>query len=333
MPGAGGLVASAPVVRPSFLDPAHQAALERDGYVVVPLLSPDEAADVLARIQRLRPADGFRPDGVTGLNRATYHCTFLDADLTYKRELDALMREVFATRLATVLDCYRLLTSNLYAKAPGAGRLEIHQNWPTTADIRETSFTVWCPFTDVSPGNGTIQLVPGSHKILPDISTVSAEKYFIDFYDGLIERWLQPVSLRAGECLVFDDSLIHWSDHNGSDDFRWCVQVVFSPEESLPVIYWFDDAAGRFEVFEVDPGFYVENGIDQLISRPTGLPLVGTIAYENVRLTEEQFARVMELGPETRRRVYAGEPAAQAFAAALEVAGRAPAAMALEEVA
>src|SRR5690606_4475441 len=129
------------------------------------------------------------------------------------------------------------------------------QNWPVTDDIRDTTLTLWCPLGDVGPENGTICVVPGSHKVVPDIYTVSASKYFEDFFDELVEDWLEPISLRAGECLLFDDSLLHWSDVNTSDASRWSAQLVFMPAEKVPVAYYFDadHDPPRFELYEVDP--------------------------------------------------------------------------------
>jgi hypothetical protein len=238
-----------------------------------------------------------------------------------------VVRETFEARVAAMLDDFWMLTSNIYVKAPGAGRFEIHQNWPVTDDIRDTTITLWCPFSDVGPEHGTLNIVPGSHKLVPDIYTVTAPKFFGGFYDELIDHWLEPVSLRAGECLLFDDSLLHWSDVNRSDRVRWSAQLVFMPVEKTPVIYYLDEEHDppHFELYEVSPEFFIERSIHDMLARPTGLPFYGTVECHNTQLTEDQFAELMRQGHEIRQRVYAGEPIDRAYAAALAFDRAAPA--------
>jgi hypothetical protein len=302
------------VPRPLFFDAELERRLRDDGYAIVDLMAPEEAAGILRQLEALHPDDGYDPDG-QGINRARYHCTFLDSNHDYRASVQEIITREFQPRIDGVLDDCTILTGNVYVKQPGLGRFEIHQNWPTTPDIRQTTVTVWCPLVDVSEANGTIQLVPRSHKIVPDICAVSAPKYFEPFYDELIERWLEPVSLRAGQCLIFDDGLLHWSDDNTSDAPRWVIQIETLPSEVQPVVFYFDQEHDppRFEYFAVDAGFYVEHDITKLLTRPEGLRPLGFVERSNERLTEEQFARLMELGPATRARVFADEPVETAF--------------------
>lgn len=301
------------VSRRTFLDDARQRELEERGYTVVEILSEDEAAAALARVQALQPSDGYVPGDDAP---APYHCTFLDPDHEYRRAVDQLNRSLFEERACALLDDFWMLTSNLYVKRPGMGRFEIHQNWPVTDDIRDTTLTLWCPFVDAGPQNGCIQVVPGSHKIVPDTFTVGAPKYFERCYDELIERWLEPVPLRAGECILFDDSLLHWSEANRSDSTRWSAQLVLMPKEKVPVVYHYDRThrPPRFELYEVGPEFFIDYDVGQLIERPEGLRLVGTMPETNLDLDEPAFARAMAAGPQTRSLVYAGRPLEDAFA-------------------
>lgn len=304
-----------------FLDERMQLDLQERGYTTTRLLDRGEASAILDEIKALSPSDAFAPDG-KGRYPATYHCTFLDPDQTYKRAVDTLNRKAFESRVCALLDDYRMLTSNLYVKAPGAGQFEVHQNWPVTDDIRDTTLTLWCPFTDVGPHNGTISVVPGSHKLVPDVFTVTASKYFSEFYDELLERWLEPISLEAGECLIFDDSLLHWSDSNDSDEYRWSAQLVFYPAEKTPLIYFYDaeHAPPRYEMYEVTPTFFIEHEMADVARRPDDLALHGLLERQNTSLSGEQFADLMAHGPEIRRLVYSGAPIEVAFAAALDLA-------------
>lgn len=284
-----------------------QAELLDVGYVRVPMLDAVEVADLGAELDRLQPDDGFEPDG-TGLNRSTYHCTFLDTNTEYKRAVQQLLDRVFQPKIEQLAVDYRILTGNFYVKMPGKGRFQIHQNWPTTEDLSLTTLTIWCPLTDAEDVNGTLRVVPGSHKILPEIATPSRPPFFAGFEEELIEHHLIPISVRAGEALVFDDSLVHWSAENRSTTPRRAVQIETVPIEITPVLYHLDDSGDvpRWEIFEVDGDFFVEHSIDQVIGRPTDLTSIGWAEYANRELTEAEFSALIANGRDIRADVYAG---------------------------
>jgi len=289
-------------------DPDLQAELLEHGFVKVPLLDVGELAAFNEEWDQLRPDDNWAPDG-TGLNRSTYHCTFLDTNQSYKRQAQDLVRAVFQPKIDQVVVDYRILTSNLYVKQPGVGRFQIHQNWPTTEDLSITTLTVWCPMHDVDESNGTIRVVPGSHKIVSDVATPQRPSFFDAFEDELIDRYLQPISMRGGEALVFDDSLLHWSTENYSDAPRRAVQIETVPAEEQAVLYHLDDYGPepQWELYAVDDAFFVDHSIDQVIGRPSTVKRIGLAEFTNRGLTLEQFDDLLTRGPEIRERVYAGQ--------------------------
>jgi hypothetical protein len=160
----------------------------------------------------------------------------------------------------------------------------------------------------VTEASGTLHVVPRSHKIVPDIAAVTADKYFLDFYDELIDHWLEPLCLDAGECVVFDDSLLHWSDTNRTAEPRWAIQIELIPKGSTPVVYYLDAEREppHFEVYEAGPDFYIEHDVGQIAQRPTALRRIGAIPSRNRRISEAEFAELMAQGDEIRARVYTG---------------------------
>lgn len=289
-------------------DPGLEEELLDVGYVKVPMLDPDELAAFDHEWDQLRPDDGWAPDGETGFNRSTYHCTFLDTNQDYKRQAQDLVRRVFQPKIDQVVVDYRILTSNLYVKPPGVGRFQIHQNWPTTEDLSITTLTVWCPMHDVGVENGTLRVVPGSHKIVPDVATPQEPPFFSTFEDELIEQYLVPIELRGGEALVFDDSLLHWSSENRSEQSRRAVQIETLPVEEQAVLYHLDrhGPEPQWELYAVDDDFFVDHSIDQVIGRPSTVRRIGLADYANRALDVEEFEALLGRGREIREQVYAG---------------------------
>lgn len=87
---------------------------------------------------------------------------------------------------------------------------------------------------------------------------------------------------------------------------RRSVQIETVPSESRTVLYHLDqrDAVERWELFEVDFDFFVDESIAQVVGRPSGLWSLGHRPYRNWQLTEAEFADLLAHGPEIRAHVY-----------------------------
>lgn len=278
------------------------------GCAQTPLMSAPQMDDLVSAYAAMRPADGFDPrtNQANPFNASSYHCTFLDTNIGYKRQVQALIERVCLPAISRLVDDYKVLTANIYVKPPGAGLFQIHQNWPTCRNFDETSITVWIPLQDVDARNGGIHIVEGSHKIVPDIASMHCAPYFHEFEAALVERHLKPVPMKAGEALVFCDTLLHWSPTNQSDSPRAAIQIEMVPAETSPVLFWMDRQRPQdgFELFELDSDFFVERSIGDLIDRPPGLKRVGRAANPNRLLTEAEFVQKMAEGPATRAKLY-----------------------------
>jgi hypothetical protein len=263
------------------------------------MLTAAEVADMLADVATLRPADGFAPIG--------YHCSFLDTNVSYKREAFHLIQQVFAPHIGSVLNGYKILNSNFYVKPPGTGEFVIHQNWPAIADLNDTTVTLWCPLVDVVASNGALQVVEGSHKILPHVEGPNCPPYFRDFRAALIQKYLKPVPMRAGEAIIFDDGLIHWSANNDSTAARFAIQILCVPADAQPVFFFFDPKAPeRFELIAADSEFWLATDVAGLTKRQPHWRSLGFVENRNRYLTEREFASLLARGAEIRQEIYFG---------------------------
>jgi hypothetical protein len=140
-----------PMRRPIFFDPDLEASFMARGCAQTPLMSAPQMDDLVSAYAAMRPADGFDPrtNQANPFNASSYHCTFLDTNIGYKRQVQALIERVCLPAISRLVDDYKVLTANIYVKPPGAGLFQIHQNWPTCRNFDETSITVWIPLQDV----------------------------------------------------------------------------------------------------------------------------------------------------------------------------------------
>jgi len=293
------------MMRTIFADEPLQSRFMDRGFVQVPMLSADEVAYLMDQLQTLRPADGFAPKEDEGFGQ-TYHCSFLDKNLDYKRRTHELIKGVFEVPINRHLHGYKILNCNFYVKPPGTGEFVIHQNWPAIADLNDTTVTVWCPLVDVVAENGALQFVEGSHKILPHVEGPLNPGYFDGFRRELIERYLKPNPMNAGEALIFDDGLIHWSAANQGDAPRVAIQILCIPTDVPPVFFFYDpQQPARFEIIEVDSEFFITSGFTDLTKRQDGWKSLGFVENKNRFIDEAEFGELLARGPAIRQQIYA----------------------------
>ena len=296
-------------MRQIFLDDSLQTRFIDKGYVQVPMLKAEEVAHILASLATLRPEDNFAPTGDSDFGR-TYHCSFLDSSLDYKKQTHELIKGIFAPHIDQYLKGYEVLNCNFYVKPPGTGEFVIHQNWPAIADLNDTTVTVWCPLLDVVAENGTLQFVEGSHKILPHVEGPACPGFFDKFRKELIEKYLKPNPMSAGEALIFDDGLIHWSANNSSARARVAIQILCKPIDVPPVYFFLDPAhPERFELIEVDSDFFINTSVGEMLVRQPHWKSLGFVPNKNRFITEGEFVDLLARGHEIREQVYSGKAA------------------------
>lgn len=298
-----GFVREDKQMRKVFFEENLQKELVVKGGVKVPMLSPDETNYLLNEIRLLRPDDNFVPVGSSAFS-TSYHCSFLDTNLEYKRKTFDLINQIFAPYVQKYLNNFEILNANFYVKPPGTGTFQIHQNWHTLPDINDTTVTIWCPLQDTDEINGTLYTVEGSHKLLPFLSGPSWKPYFYDFEDALVNKYLKPIPTKAGEAFIFDDSLIHWSPQNNSSSPRIAIQILCVPSACQPVYFHLDNELNRFELMEVNQEFFVQNTIKDLLPRPQNLKTHGFAENINRLLTEKEFADLLKKMNRIRNKNY-----------------------------
>ncbi|HEY7811215.1 MAG TPA: phytanoyl-CoA dioxygenase family protein [Allosphingosinicella sp.] len=261
-----------------------------------PMLSAEEVRFALASIAEMRPGDNFAPQATSW----TYHCSFLDTDLAYRREAWGLGTKLFVRFVEESFHDYRIIQSNIYVKPPGTGQFGLHQNWPATADLNETTLTLWCPLVDVDEENGVVQFLPGSHKLLPHVQGPQSESFFEDLIPDLRPH-LKWEPLPAGEGMIFDDALLHGSEPNRSATPRIAIQLILVPAESTPAFFYkVDDET--FEIVRADWDFWLRHQHRDLLSRQPEWEHLAFVKSENRAVSLSEFEALLAAGAEIQWR-------------------------------
>jgi hypothetical protein len=245
----------------TFKDDDQQRAFERSGFVTARLLSADDAAALLKEIRGLRPAD---PGQEENRLRTGFYASFADGDLARRRQVYRILRDALAAPLARILDNYRITTGTLLEKPPKAGYFELHCDWTTSSSLLDVNVGCWCPLIDTDNVNGTLHVLPGSQKLMPHIAAPHAA-FYGEHYRHVLRKKSLSFPLRAGEAVIYEGSMPHWSPINNSGAERSAANLMCLPASAIPAFFKRSspDDPQRFEIFDMrGDGFYAHSLAD-----------------------------------------------------------------------
>ena len=202
-------------------------AYERDGfYSPVRVMSADDARKYRHALEAHEAKTG---QPLQGNWRHKCHLLFTWADeLVHHPKIVDAVEDVIGPNIL----CW---TTNFFIKeASNPGFVSWHQDSTYWGLDPDDVVTAWVAFTDVTPENGYMQFIPGSHKIdqLPHLDTFHK--------DNLLSRGQEiavdvdkskavGIPLKAGEMSLHHIKLVHGSDPNRSGDRRIGLAIRYIP--------------------------------------------------------------------------------------------------------
>jgi hypothetical protein len=217
----------------TLLDADREALLDERGWVVVPLLDASEVAE-LCEFYRSRAAAGLNPDGAYNSTYAEF--SVIHSAPGFRAEAFDKIVDVVAARAEPLLDSFRPLVANFVNKLPGRGVVPMHQNWSVVDESRFRSVSVWVALVDCDGGNGAMELLPGSHRRFREPRGMWAYEMFDDI-EGDVRDLLERVDVRAGDAIILDDAVVHFSPPNDSAADRLAIQLIMVPNDATPLFY------------------------------------------------------------------------------------------------
>lgn len=266
----------APERRRTLLDADQQAAFERDGFVVVDVIDAATVGELHRRYEALEHHRHTEYPWVDGFE-TTMHDPRYEARAQVLRDAE----EVLQPAIDAVLDRYRIMFANYVVKRPHGDAVPIHADWTFLDESAFSSVTVRFPFEDCSVelANGPLGMVAGSHRRV-DFVRVANIPTFERCEELSADLDHVVPSLTAGQAIVMDNRVVHFSPPNHTDRTRVALGLVMGPVEA-PMHHHWQHEDGRVLRFEVDPEFYLDYAIGQPegtrgIARVTEVPADAT---------------------------------------------------------
>jgi cyclopropane fatty-acyl-phospholipid synthase-like methyltransferase len=265
-------------MRNDFTVPHLNEQIEENGFAVIPF------AD-LAQLEELK---NFY-QGLPEVNAKGTYVTMFNPSYEYRKKVDEKIKELFSAKAKGFLNDYRVLYTNYMVKETGPeGDFPVHQDWTYVDESHFSSYAFWIPMQDVDSSNGALQVVPSSHQYVTALRGPYVHEPFEKFSEKIKTKYSEKVKLKAGEALVWDHRLIHFSLPNLSSSPRLAFTLIMVPEKAR-VFHCFgltEKGGAVVEKYAVDSEFYLKYTIGK---RPEGVPLVETVEQPAPIFDEEIF--------------------------------------------
>jgi ectoine hydroxylase-related dioxygenase (phytanoyl-CoA dioxygenase family) len=288
-------------MRRVLADEGRQAALDRDGFVTLPVL---DRADIDRLLELFRRTTG----GSVQNSAYGMYIGLEETDVSRKRRTIAEISAIVLPRLRDhFVDCKPHLGSFL-VKAPGpASVTHPHQDWTFVDGPEYRSMTTWIALVDATEANGTLGFIPGSHAFFDKpVGSPSPEfETCTQGHEATLLEYLRLVPLRAGEGVVFDNRTIHGAPPNLSGADRVAVAIGMTPAPA-PLRHYFlvpgPSTPGRRTIarLTVDPTFFERHTIASLKAQyaagaiPDGGATDAVFDDELVRFTADEIRLLCE---------------------------------------
>lgn len=234
-------------------DPTLNQALLADGFVVVDFFTAEQLATTFQKVAAQIATERFASNNHKEID-VTFHCTYLDPDPVYKRHVFNELNELITPFLATYFVGHKIIQANLFNKAPGTGFIAPHQNLTTVDEDMHASISIWIPLQDTNVQNGTLHFMPKSHGKFERFRNSDIHWAPMDAAADISSYQMEAVSLRVGQALIFDDSIVHASPDNLSAQNRYVFHYLTIPKQAHPVFC--KRAGAEMQLIEVSDEFW-----------------------------------------------------------------------------
>lgn len=284
-------------MRNIFTDNKIEAEFRKNGYVTMPFISRKEVASLTQKFYETIAQSGGQittdETGVSEGHEITYDFTFIDKNPEYKQRVFEIITQEFKPAMDKILDNYRPIIANYIRKKNESGEVPLHENWAFADERKCSTVSIWCPLIDSTVENGTLQVVPGSHKRFGEVRGPMIPWELDNIKKQIIENHLVPLQTKAGDCVILDDSIVHYSAVNKTNELRLAIQLICIPAEFPSIHYHMDSSINpdKVDVLEVDVDFYMKFNPWK---KPEGEKVLRSIPYNHRLIDEKEFLQRMK---------------------------------------
>jgi ectoine hydroxylase-related dioxygenase (phytanoyl-CoA dioxygenase family) len=243
-----------------FKNTAHQDFFEKNGYLLLPALNPDDISQLINLYGEL----GIKDEKGYG-----FHVAMDNADKDLVQKMVTKITDVVLPKVQEYLHETQLFTASFVVKEPNPqGVVPPHQDWSFVEnEVDHCSVTCWIPLQDVSMDNGCMGVIKGSNHFFeshrpspsPQVETPLKKHMFTIF------PFLELIEMKAGEALIFNNKTIHASPPNITNETRLAVGLGFTQKEAEIRHYYLKPGTNDTLLkYKITPDFFLKHDNSQL---------------------------------------------------------------------
>lgn len=273
---------------PIFKNPEHQQAFERQGFLVLPILTQEEVQHFDRLFDELHPQ----------LPEAGFHSGSYSSDMAYKKKVSEEIKRVYHRAYEEIFQNYTPFGGAFLFKMPSPDSdLFIHQDWSVVDENKHVALNIWTPLCDITMENGPLMVLPGSHYDAFPVLRAPTMRYFFDYdYESAI-RQMEPMLVKAGTAVILNQSLVHYSPPNRSGKIRKAITAGLKTKDAQMIFYYKENQRtdNQIEKFEMDDDFFIhfDDFFKDIYNRPHVGKSVGFMEYEVPMLTGDSLNQLL----------------------------------------
>ncbi len=219
---------------PVLKDKELQSRLDEEGYVLINLLPKSAVEELSSLFHQLH-------DNRTDTPYDRLYTCMHNPDLEYRKRMDKEMARIIDPFLNAVFEDAKNTIYTFQIKGIGSNSaLRVHQDWNfARADEGFRTYTVWIPLVDCTEDNGTLSILSGSHKTFDCIRGGSIVTTLTG-HDSDVRHLLNPMKIKAGQLMLFDSALVHYSANNNSENIRVSAMTNIVSQKADMYLYFPD---------------------------------------------------------------------------------------------
>jgi len=189
-----------------------QSDFDQNGFLVLDVLPPSE----IAALKNIVSEYDYMPD-------SHFHYSLIANDFDFNKRLQTSIKDVLSNFYLSHFQNFRTLNESLLIKpADTKDDLDLHQDWSIVDESIFNCLTLWIPLSDVNEQNGSLFILPCSHRWFNNIRSSSLPTPRIKSTEELLAI-CQPVHLKCGQILLFHPAVLHGSYPNTQQENRVVV--------------------------------------------------------------------------------------------------------------
>lgn len=201
----------------------------RDGYVIVTLLSSEEIKKMLSFYNQNQPV--YR-------NAFT---SFATDNYDYRKQVDTEIKSVLSPAFAELFIRHQPFWGNIFTKTPGSFAIPLHADFQYVEEPENISVNVWSPLVDITLDNGPLGVIRGSHRVVHSMRGTNVTNHYRQHAQEMQDKFGDLLLLKAGEAIIYDHRLLHFSGANNSATNRIAITLVGTPIGKQIIHYYAAD--------------------------------------------------------------------------------------------